>query len=242
MEHSTSVPHLTVHDHTLVMQAVLHHVPSLRDVLGPNPSPAEILEAVAGRDRLDPATAERIATVLAVLPVLQEDRMASAGDSGAVARLGARLDAAQTVEEVAGVLGEATTDDAAGDEGFRIGLTLAREALEDGARTIYSPEYVRSALIGEAAADRELNPRPRMLTISDLNNVAGAMSREDAKGIVAGGAGGCAAGALGGTVALPGGGTVTGCVAVGTVGAIAGGVGASAGEAWNQAMKYATGQ
>jgi|GEM_PF-2307860 hypothetical protein len=54
------------------------------------------------------------------------------------------------------------------------------------------------------------------------------VGKADIAGIITGGVGGCAYGAIGGTVVVPGVGTLAGCAALGSAGAITGGLGNSA--------------
>jgi hypothetical protein len=209
---SGGVGPLTVGDHTLIMRAIMEHPMQLLRYLpskyksknGGRPSGGEVLQAALQVEQIDDYTKGRIRRVLEVLPEI-EARQASLPEPAkrTVDDLHQQL-ANKTTEEQRSLLRDAGARSRQRQDGLADGMEVAARMLEDGADSIYTPEFSFYKLLQEGQAASRAVARD---AISDIGSM-------DTIGATAGGAVGSVAGGVG---AGPG--------------AVAGGVGASAGAA-----------
>lgn len=194
----------TIEDHTLIMHSVMNHPFQILRALqyrpgDDKPSGGEVLDAALSVDQVDEFTKARIKTVLEILPEVEKATEAMPKTSRRrVDDLGRKL-AGQPVEAQVRALRDPALQEGLASEGLAVGMEVAARLLEDGAGSIYSPDFGFYHLIadGTSASAR----KDTVDTIKDIDYLGG----------VAGGAAGAA-----GVVTIPAG------VAVGAAAASAG--------------------
>lgn len=198
---------LSPRDHTLIMREVMSHpveiVRALRLSRGdPKPSGAEVLEAALDVDDIDGYTKERIKAVLEILPQLEEaqSKLPRTVRRSVTGLVEDRLSGQPLVEQVR-LLRDATVRQEVADVHDEA-MEAAAQILEDGADSIYSPDF---------SFHRTLR-----------SGTARAAQKDTVDGVKDADAIGATGGGFAGTV-IPGVGTAAG--------AAAGGAGASAGYA-----------
>lgn len=162
-------------------------------------------------------TKDRIQAVLTALEALErQPARLPAKATKAIREVGKQIDGAKSIAGMSRELKKAIADKRYADvEGMDQALSLAVDALADGASTIYSPDYYRRTF-------------PDTKDTGEVTVMTFTVGAKDSEGIITGGVSGCLIGAAGGTVALPGGMTAVGCAGVGLVGGLIGGIGGSA--------------
>lgn len=206
---SEGVPPLAARDHTEIIKAIMEQpLAVLHYLKGPvrerrKPNRIEALEAAAQLPHLDAKLRTTLATVLQVSKEL--DGVSLPPDaSAAVAKINAQIDKADGIDELVRTLRSMEQDrEYQKTEGLPAGLGFARQVIEDGRDSIYSPTFSFYQSIGGGPT------------------VAYNVAKEDAKGIVGGFVAGLAVGAAT---------TGPGAVVSGGVGGLAGGLTASAAE------------
>jgi len=203
-------------DHTLIVREILNHpiqVIRYLDVKSrtDKPSGEEVLEAALKVEQIDAYTKDRIRTVLDILPKLEEAR-AGVPRSAQQAFRKLERDLSQTpgLDAKLRLLRDPATRGAKDDDGHvGAGLEQAARILEDGASSIYSPDFGFYRLLGEGKGGGGGTS-----TVQKDDDVLGGMADADTVGAALGGGAGLVVGGVG---AGPG--------------AVAGGAGMSAGYA-----------
>jgi hypothetical protein len=206
---SGRVPTPTARDHTEIIKAIMEQpLAVVHNLKGPvrerrKPSRIEVLEAAAQLPHLD--TKLRATLAIAVQVSKELDSVSLPPDaSKAMAKIVAEIDKADGIDELVRTLRNMEQDrEYQKTEGLPAALTFARQVIEDGRDSIYSPAFSFYQNIGGGPT------------------VAYSVAKEDAKGIV----GGFMAGFATGLATTGPGGVVTG-----GIGGLAGGLGASAAE------------
>lgn len=192
---------LVPEDHTLIMREIMKHpfhVLRYLDVKpgGARPGGSEVLEAALQVEQIDAFTKERIRSVLEILPKLDEAR---AGSPKTLLRAVDGLErqmAAQPVEAQIRMLRDASLRGRLDHDGLAAGMEVAARILEDGAGSIYSPDFGFYRTLGEGQSATA--KKDTVDTIKDADSL-GAVAGGGVGLVVAGvGAGpGAAAGAAG---------------------------------------------
>ncbi len=192
---------LTPEDHTLIMREVMKHPFQVIRYLGYKPGDAKpdgsaVLEAALRVDSIDAFTKDRIKAVLEILPKLDEARgSVPKAVTRAMDGLNRRL-AGQPIENQIRILRDPEMRAEMDHEGLDVGMEFGARILEDGAGSIYSPDYGFYQTIGDGqTATARKGTVDTIKDIDYFGGVAGAGA-----GVFVGGVGagpGAAAGAAG---------------------------------------------
>lgn len=205
---------LTPQDHTLIIESIMKHPLHVLHYLhlkpgAMPPTGLQVLHAVLQVEQIDAFTKDRTKAVLEILPKLEEART-SAPKALLRAIDGLELQlTAQPVEAQLRILRDTALHGKLEHEGLDVGMDFAARILEDGASSIYSPDFGFYQTLSEGQS------------IIAKKGAVDVIKDADSLGAVAGGGVGVFVGGVG---AGPG--------------AAAGAVGASAGAAIAQLMRW----
>ena len=133
-----------------------------------------VLEAALGVDQIDPFTKDRISTVLEVLPEIERARSSMPEEAlRELDELGRKL-GGEPLEVQIALLRDPGLQREFRRDGFASGMEFGARILEDGAGTIYSPDYGFYDLIsdGKTAAAKK-DTVDKIKDIDYLGGVAG---------------------------------------------------------------------